>query len=632
MTKRGAKTRRYGVSSLEVLSGLDPVRRRPAMFTDTSNPNHLACEVLDNSVDEALAGHCSEIAVTLHEDGGLSVADNGRGMPTGKHKETGLCGVELILTRLHAGAKFSRSQYRFSGGLHGVGVSVVNALASELEVRVRRNGRESMMRFANGERKCALRTINKVPRDDTGTWLKFTPDPQYFADARFQLRSLAATLRTKAILCPGLKVSFHNEATGDKQKWEYNDGLPEYLGERLSGDGALPSSPLRFDSSESQERNLECVVQWVAGESFCESYVNLVPTPRHGTHVNGLRSGLTAALKEYCEFHKLLPKGVTIGNTDVRDGLSFVLSVKMAEPQFAGQTKESLSSTDIAPFIADVVKNRLALWLNRHSEEGRQIAEKVVAAAQRRLKTSKKTPRKTPTAGPALPGKLADCSSTHAPDCELFLVEGDSAGGSARQARDRKTQAILPLRGKIMNTWEVDPAALLKSQEVHDISVALGIEAGDEDLSRLRYHSVCILADADSDGLHIATLICALFVRHFPALIASGHVYVVMPPLYRLDVGKETHYALSDDELATLRKRFAKRKVSVTRFKGLGEMSAKQLRETAMAPETRRLVKLNVPPEYESQTRETLDMLLAKKRAADRREWLGERGNLAGDV
>ncbi len=620
----------YRADDIEVLSGLDPVRRRPGMFTDTARPNYLAHEVIDNSVDEALADKdCNRIEVTMHEDGSLAVEDNGRGMPVGTHEETGLTGVELILTRLHAGAKFSRGQYRYSGGLHGVGVSVVNALSERLKVRVRRGGREWHMEFAGGETERALEAVGTVARKNTGTWIRFWPDPRYFSRVSFHVPSLKRVLQAKALLCPGLTVKLVQEADDAELEWCYEDGLAQYLREH-SGEGEwLPDEPLRFSQEDGEERTLDCVVQWAEDGSkrIEDSYVNLVPTPRHGTHVNGLRTGLTEGLREFCEFHKLLPRDVKISPPDVWDGVNFVLSVKLAEPQFSGQLKESLASRDCAGFVAEAVRSRMALWLNQHSELGERIARQAIAAAQRRLKAARKTPRRSPVSGPALPGKLADCASTVAEECEIFLVEGDSAGGSARQARHREYQAILPLRGKILNTWEVDSADLNSSQEVHDIAVALGIEAGDSDLGNLRYRKVCILADADSDGRHIATLICALFARHFPELVRQGHVYVVMPPLYRLDVGKETHYALSDEERDAMLRRFRKRKVSVTRFKGLGEMSAKQLRETAMEPDTRRLIKLEMGAGDDAFA--VLDMLLAKKRAPDRRAWLEDKGDLA---
>ncbi len=619
----------YRADDIEVLSGLDPVRRRPGMFTDTARPNHLAHEVIDNSVDEALAGMCKRIDVTLHEDGSMAVEDDGRGMPVDIHEETGLSGVELILTRLHAGAKFSRGQYRYSGGLHGVGVSVVNALSSRLKVRVKRGGREWRMEFAGGETRRALEAAGSAAKNNTGTWLRFWPDPKHFSKASFHVPSLKQALRAKALLCPGLRVSLTLEAEGWHKEWQYEDGLGQYLGERMGETERLPDQPLRFSQLDEEERALDCVVQWSAdgAKRVEESYVNLVPTPRHGTHVNGLRSGLTEGLREFCEFHKLLPRDVKIAPGDVWEGVNFVLSMKLAEPQFSGQMKESLASRDCAAFAADAVKSAMALWLNQHSDVGERIARQAIMAAQRRIRSARKVTRRAPTGGPALPGKLADCTSAVPDECEIFLVEGDSAGGSARQARHREYQAVLPLRGKILNTWEVDSADLASSQEVHDISVALGVEAGDADLRALRYHKVCILADADSDGRHIATLICALFARHFPELVRQGHVHVVMPPLYRLDIGKETHYALTDGERDAILRRAAGRKAAVTRFKGLGEMSAKQLRETGMAPDTRRLLRLEMDDSEDAFG--VLDMLLSKKRAADRRAWLEDKGDLA---
>ena len=621
---------KYGADSLTVLSGLDPVRMRPGMYTSTNRPNHMAHEVVDNSIDEALAGHCTRIHVTARADGGLSVEDNGRGMPVDRHKETGLSGVELIMTKLHAGAKFSRSQYRFSGGLHGVGVSVVNALSARLDVVIWRNGKEYHMAFEDGERKTALKATGTAAKGETGTCVTFRPNEQYFDNAEFHIPRLRDILRTKAVLCPGLVVAFTDEVSKDSEtiEWRYPDGLPEYLIERLDGtEEQMPEEPLRFGEPNGGDRSLECVVQWARGGGTDESYVNLVPTPRHGTHVNGLRTGLTEALREFCDFRKLLPKGVKLAPADVWDGVSFILSVKLGEPQFAGQTKESLSSREATAFVAETIKSQLALWLNRHTEAGEKIAARAIEQAQKRLKAAKTTVRKSPVSGPALPGKLADCASTQAEECEIFLVEGDSAGGSARQARSRETQAILPLRGKILNTWEVSQSVMMNSQEIHDIAVALGVQPGEEDMSGLRYHRVCILADADSDGLHIATLICALFTKHFPSLVRNGHVHVVMPPLYRLDIGKQKFYAISDDERTRIENRFKGKTISVTRFKGLGEMSAVQLRETAMAPDTRKLVRLNLGDV--EKTHAMLDMLLAKKRASDRRYWLETKGNLA---
>jgi len=623
---------KYDASAIEVLSGLDPVRRRPGMYTDTSRPNHLAHEVIDNSVDEALAGHCSLIEVTLFRDGSLQVSDNGRGMPVDVHPQEKVPGVELILTRLHAGAKFSGKNYRFSGGLHGVGVSVVNALSRNLEVWVKRDGHEYNMSFRGGNRASKLEVVGKVGRSNTGTTLRFWPDPRYFDSDKFSIPQLRHTLQAKAVLCPGLKIRFEIEHPHQVLEWQYQGGLGQYLSESVQGEEALPAQPFTGEA-KGQHEEVQWALFWVTGAAspLAESYVNLIPTPQGGTHVSGLRTGITEALREYCEFRSLLPRGVRLAPEDVWEGAAYVLSVKLEDPQFSGQTKERLSSRECTAFVSGVVKDAFALWLNQHPETGDQIALRAITAAQERLRATKTVVRKKVVAGPALPGKLADCTSEDPEKSELFLVEGDSAGGSAKQARDRVFQAVLPLRGKILNAWEVEQAELLASQEVHNISVALGVDPGSDDLGNLRYHKICILADADSDGQHIATLICALFVRHFPRLVQAGHVFVAMPPLYRIDVGKEVFYALDDAErqgvLDRIEAENIKGKVNVTRFKGLGEMSPAQLRETTMAPDTRRLVRLTV--DARDKTEQLLDMLLAKKRAADRRSWIETKGNLA---
>ncbi|QTP55821.1 DNA topoisomerase IV subunit B [Billgrantia sulfidoxydans] len=619
----------YSASSIEVLSGLDPVRKRPGMYTDTTRPNHLAQEVIDNSVDEALAGHAREVTVRLLEDGGIEVADDGRGMPIDIHPEHGVSGIELILTRLHAGGKFSQSSYRFSGGLHGVGVSVVNALSRRLEVEVSRDGARHAMAFEHGDKVSELAEIGSVAKRTTGTLVRFWPDESYFDSPRLAMGRLKHLLRAKAVLCPGLKVTLV-EADGAESVWQYEDGLRDYLAQATDGFEVLPASPLIGHFAD-DEQAVDWAVQWLpeGGETLMESYVNLIPTPQGGTHVNGLRSGLLEALREFCEYRNLLPRGVKLTAEDLWERVAYVLSVKMLDPQFAGQTKERLSSRTVAAFVSSVVKDAFSLWLNHHVDQAETLAELVISAAQRRQKSAKKVARKKVTAGPALPGKLADCSGQDPAQGELFLVEGDSAGGSAKQARNRETQAILPLRGKILNTWEVDSHDIYGSQEVHDIAVAVGMDPGSDDLSQLRYHKICILADADSDGLHIATLLCALFVRHFPALVDAGHVYVAMPPLYRIDLGKEVHYALDESEKAAILRRLEGKRgtPNVQRFKGLGEMSPLQLRETTMAVETRRLVQLT--REVGDGTMEMMDMLLAKKRAADRKSWLEDYGNLA---
>ncbi|MAI54050.1 MAG: DNA topoisomerase IV subunit B [Gammaproteobacteria bacterium TMED95] len=628
-------TNNYQSDSIEVLEGLDPVKKRPGMYTETTRPNHLAQEVIDNCVDEALEGHASEITVILGQDDAMSVSDNGRGMPVDIHAKEKVSGVELILTRLHSGAKFNSDQYRFSGGLHGVGVSVVNALSERFEVLVKRDGSVHEMRFENGDKKTPLTVTGSVSKRNTGTTISFKPNPKYFDSPKFSVSRLKHLLRAKAVLCPGLKVVFVNEKeAGDARttEWCYEAGLQDYLSAELAGFELLPADPFT-GALAGQNEAVDWAVQWLpeGGQPVTESYVNLIPTGLGGTHVNGFRTGLLEALREFCEFRNLLPRGLKIAGEDIWERCAYVLSAKMLDPQFAGQTKDRLNSREIAGFISTAVKDSFSLWLNQHTEDGQRLAEMAISNAQSRLRAGKKIARKKVTTGPALPGKLTDCSCLDAMMGELFLVEGDSAGGSAKQARDRETQAIMPLKGKILNTWEVDSADILASQEVHDISVALGMDPGSDDLSGLRYGKICILADADSDGLHISSLLIALFVKHFPALVREGHVFVAMPPLYRIDVGKDKFYALDEAERAAILARIdsqkLKGKVSVQRFKGLGEMNALQLRETAMSPDTRRLVRLMVGEQAEVEN--MLDMLLAKKRAGDRKTWLERKGDLA---
>ncbi|MCH9644989.1 MAG: DNA topoisomerase IV subunit B [Gammaproteobacteria bacterium] len=623
----------YSAESIEVLSGLDPVRRRPDMYTDTTRPNHLAHEVIDNSVDEAIAGFATRIEVTLHKDGSLSVVDNGRGMPVDKHKQHKVSGVELILTRLHAGAKFSNKNYEFSGGLHGVGISVVNALSSKLVVQVKNKGKLYEMEFKDGDKKAPLKQKGSCPLRHQGTIIRFWPNEKYFDNAKFAIKPLLNILRAKAVLCSGLTVIFVDEKTKKKQEWCYEDGLKAYLTDQLRGAECLPEEPLT-GKCKGKEEQAEWVINWLveSEETITESYVNLVPTIQGGTHVNGLRSGLIEAMREFCDLHKLLPRGVKLTADDLWSQCNYILSTKMHEPQFAGQTKERLSSRQAAVFIAGVVKDEFSVWLNHHVEMGTQLAELAISNAQKRMRISKKVARKKVTAGPALPGKLADCSSTDAINCELFLVEGDSAGGSAKQARDRNYQAVMPLRGKILNTWEVESEQVLSSQEVHNIAIALGVDPGTPTIEGLRYGKVCILADADSDGNHIATLLCALFLKHFRDLVVQGHVYVAMPPLFRIDVGKEVFYALNEEEKQGILDRIEaeklKGKVNIQRFKGLGEMNPMQLRETTMDPDTRRLVQLTLEGNG-THSLKVMDMLLNKKRATDRKSWLEKKGDLA---
>ncbi len=622
---------RYNAADIEVLSGLDPVKRRPGMYTDTARPNHLAQEVIDNAVDEALAGHAREIAVTLFKDGSCEVADDGRGMPVDIHPEEKIPGVELILTRLHAGGKFSNKNYTFSGGLHGVGVSVVNALSTLVEVHIKREGQEHRITFRDGDRATPLEVVGTVGKKNTGTRVRFWADPKYFDTPKFSVRALRHLLRAKAVLCPGLTVTLLDEATGERDQWLFEDGLRDYLKGELAERELLPPE-LFVGALKKDTETVDWAVAWVAdGELVQESYVNLIPTAQHGTHVNGLRTGFTDALREFCDFRNLLPRGVKLAPEDVWDRVAFVLSMKMTDPQFSGQTKERLSSRQAAGFVEGAAHDAFSLWLNQHTDLGEKIAQLAIDRASARLKTEKQIVRKKVTQGPALPGKLADCISQDLSRTELFLVEGDSAGGSAKQARDKDFQAILPLRGKILNTWEVASTSVLASEEVHNLAIAIGCDPGKEDISGLRYGKVVILADADSDGLHIATLLCALFLRHFPALVAAGNIFVAMPPLFRVDVGKQVFYALDEEEKRLLLEKIEREKikgqVNVTRFKGLGEMNPSQLRESAIHPDTRRLVQLTIDDDL--QTRSLVDMLLAKKRAGDRKAWLETKGDLA---
>ena len=625
-------TTNYSAQEITVLKDLEPVQIRPGMYTDTTRPNHLAQEVIDNSVDEALAGFATKVEVILHADQSLEVIDNGRGMPVDIHPTEGVSGVEVILTKLHAGGKFSNKNYEFAGGLHGVGISVVNALSERVDIQVKRNGEVYKIAFENGAKVEELEVIGTCGRRTTGTTVHFKPNPKYFDSKNFSVSRLRHLLRAKAVLCSGLEIKFVDKVNNTEDVWCYQDGLSDYLTEAVNGFETLPEKPFVGEFKGSTEA-ISWALLWLpeGGELIAESYVNLIPTVQGGTHVNGLRQGLLNAMTEYCEFRNKLPRGVKLTADDIWDRCAYILSLKMQDAQFAGQTKERLSSRQSAVFVAGVLKDAFSLWLNQNVQDADRLAEMAISSAQRRLNAAKKVVRKKLVSGPALPGKLADCASQNLEKTELFLVEGDSAGGSAKQARDREYQAILPLRGKILNTWEVASDQVLGSTEIHDIAVALGIDPDNEDLSQLRYGKVCILADADSDGLHIATLLCALFLRHFPKLVQDGHVYVAMPPLYRIDLGKEVFYALDENEKEAILERLKGKKgtLNVQRFKGLGEMDPSQLRETTMDPNTRRLVQLTyeLGEDQGAETLELMDMLLAKKRAEDRKNWLQTNGD-----
>ena len=623
---------KYDASDIEVLTGLEPVRKRPGMYTDTSRPNHLIQEVLDNSVDEAISGYASKIEVTLHKDNSVTISDDGRGMPVDNHPGEKLPGVEVILTRLHSGSKFSNKHYKFSGGLHGVGVSIVNALSKKLEVSVKRDSKEFSMSFKGGEKKSSLKIIGKVGIKNTGTKIRFWPDEKYFDSVKFASTKLKHLMRAKSVLCPGLLIRFNDEVKDEKEEWCYHDGIKTYLTEQLNGLELLPHEPF-LGSMEGEHEAVDWAIHWLLepGELITESYVNLVPTLQGGAHVAGMRQGLLDAMRNFCESRNLLPRGIKLTADDIWENCCYLLSIKMDNPQFSGQTKEKLSSRECTIFVSGVVKDTLIQWLHQHVEMGERIAELVISAAQKRLKSNKKIVRKKISGGPALPGKLADCSTQDINISELFLVEGDSAGGSAKQARYREFQAVMPLRGKILNTWEVESGEVLSSKEVHDIAVAIGVDPGSSDLSALRYGKICILADADSDGAHIATLLCALFLKHFSTLVENGHIFIAMPPLFRIDIAKEIFYALDEaekqgflDQIKTEKKRG---NITVQRFKGLGEMNPIQLRETTMAPSTRRLIQLTL--DNEKQAIKIMDMLLAKKRSLDRKKWLEANGDRA---
>ncbi len=624
----------YDAEAIEVLSGLDPVRKRPGMYTDTSNPNHLIQEVLDNSVDEALSGYCSNIKITLQKDGSIKVTDNGRGMPVDIHPEHKVSGVELILCKLHAGAKFSGDDYNFSGGLHGVGVSVVNALSENLEVRVKRDSKEHQIIFSNGDKVSELKEIGEVGLRNTGTSITFKPNPDYFENIEIQVKALKHLLKAKAVLCPGLTIEFSNEKKSkDKEKWYFEDGLKSYLVESAEGSELVLEESITC-SKQGDVQELEFAINWSQRppkNKLDETYVNLIPTVQGGSHLNGFKSGLLDSIKEFCDYRNLLPKGLKINADDVINNAIFIVSSKLQNPQFAGQTKERLDSKDHMTFVSNTTKDTFSIWLNTHTEEGEKIAELAIISAQTRAKVSNIVERKKTFKGPALPGKLSDCNSQDLNETEIFLVEGDSAGGSAKQARERSFQAIMPLRGKILNTWDLESSEIIKSQEIKNLSTAIGVLPGNSDISSLRYGKICILADADSDGLHIATLLCALFLRHYKSLVQEGRIYISMPPLYRIDCGKDVLYALDDAQreeiVSSFKGKKGKPKINIQRFKGLGEMNPSQLRETVMDPATRQLLQLSISSSDNANS--MMDLLLSKKNASARKEWLEKKGSLA---
>ncbi len=630
----------YNAESIEVLKGLDPVKIRPGMYTDTSSPDHLAYEVIDNCVDEAIAGYADKIDVVLKKDNSIIVSDNGRGMPVDIHPEEKITGVELIMSKLHSGAKFSNKDYSYSGGLHGVGVSVVNALSSDLSIHIKRNGHKYHIGFKNGLKTQELAIIKTIGKKKSGTSVWFYPDTSYFDTPEFSINALKRVLKSKAVLCKGLVTTFFDEKSNEKIKWKYDHGLDDYLNENLTLEKCIFPQPFT-GRLESDDIQIIWAVNWTSesrgtGSNPEESYVNLIPTSLGGTHVNGFRSGLLESVKEFCKFQNLLPRGLFLAPEDIWHNVGYILSVKLSDAQFSGQTKERLSSRHCAGLVNIQVRDAFSLWLNHNIDLGERLALFAIENAKTRIKKSKKVTKKKTSNGLRLPAKLSDCTSVDHGRRELFFVEGDSAGGSAKQARDRRFQAIMPLRGKILNTWELDSSAIMESREIRDISRVLGVLPGSDDISKLRYNKICVLADADSDGLHIATLICALFLKHFPKIIENGHMHIAMPPLYRIDVGKEVFYALDDPEKENIIKRIKRRKknrskINVQRFKGLGEMNPAQLKETTIAPDSRRLVQLSIDYDIEDsikQVFDSMDMLLSKKRAKDRKTWIETKGDI----
>jgi topoisomerase IV subunit B len=644
----------YSESSIQVLKGLEPVRARPGMYTRTDNPMHVIQEVIDNAADEALAGFAGNVQVTLQRDGSVSVEDDGRGIPVGPHPTEKEPTVVVVMTRLHAGGKFDKTSgqgaYAFSGGLHGVGVSVTNALSVRLSVRVKRDGGIFEVEFANGGRVSRkLARVGDCRKSETGTLVRVWPDPQFFDSPKIPVRELERLLRAKAVLLPGVRftLTVEHAERSDTLTYCYQGGLSEYLAENVPVEGALAAifageSYADGANGFAKGEGASWALAWHESAAFTESYVNLIPTALGGTHESGLRAGAFDAVKAFAEHHGLLPRGVQLRQEDVCARLSFVLSTRMLDPQFQGQVKEKLNSREAVKLVSSMLKDPLEVWLNAHPEHGRAITESAIRQAQARLRSAKAVEKKKQSSVAVLPGKLTDCESTDIEENELFLVEGDSAGGSAKMARDRTTQAILPLRGKVMNSWEVEPERLYANAEIHDIAVALGVDRhgldDTPDLSGLRYGKVVLMTDADVDGAHIATLLLTLFFRHFPGLIDAGRIHVAQPPLYRVDAparGKrpaKRFYALDDGELAAMRDRLSHdgvkpESIEVGRFKGLGEMMPEQLRETAMHAATRRVLPVTATREEMREALRVFDMLMGKGEASARRDWMERRGN-----
>ena len=626
--------KKYTSSDIEVLKGIEPVQKRPGMYTDTANPNHLVQELIDNSVDEAISGFCDKITITLHEDHTISVEDNGRGMPVDPHPKHKVPGVEVIMTNLHSGAKFSDKNYKYSGGLHGVGVSVVNALSESLELKIIRGGdqKEYSMSFNNGHMSRKLSSKKKASSKKHGTTVSFKANPKYFDTLNLNITELLRLIKAKSILQSKLKLKVVDEKYNTGVKEFFHDGnLQDYLIE-ATNDEYIP-----HDTYHGKIDLSDYAIEWSSiwlndsAEPLQESYVNLIPTVFGGTHVNAFRSGMIEAMREFCVRRNLLPKNIKLSPEDIWRNASFIISFKMSNPQFSGQTKGKLQSNNILSSLTSQLKDKFELWLNRHSETGDLIAAIAIQNAQKRIASSNTDIKKNNNRSILLPSRLSDCTLKDIKVTELFLVEGDSAGGSTKQARDRSCQAILPLRGKILNTWELTSEKIIESKEVKDIAISIGVSPGSDDMTKLRYGKICILADADSDGLHIATLLTALFYKHFKPLVQAGHIYIAKPPLFRIDYKKNTFYVVDEVEKTALLKKLKVNEdsngVSITRFKGLGEMNPSQLRDTTLSKKTRKLIELTLS----SGNKDTalMDMLLMKKKSSDRKIWLEKKGDLA---